>query len=227
MRRTRRPPATTSIAAPDRAPIPGPREPVPTSVTEGPDGALYVGLLTSFPFWRGSAAVLRVDYPSLLPLSRLDLPPEAERKMNILRTGITRNSLKTGTEVVVRGYQSKDALCDTHPKTKVKTCKANGRDVTFPDGRKLFMGSSGTGAPRKSHSRPQLVSRVGSNSRNCCGRLAKCVRSGPIVPAAILFDLVNGGDKAWSIAPYRVLGRQACEAAGVTMYFTGTRHFAH
>jgi hypothetical protein len=66
----------------------------------------------------------------------------------LLRTGITKNSLKKGTEVVVRGYQSKDALCDVHPKTKVKTCKANGRDVTFPNGCKLFVGSSGTGAPR-------------------------------------------------------------------------------
>jgi hypothetical protein len=66
----------------------------------------------------------------------------------LLRTGITRNSLKPGTEVVVRGYQSKDALCDVHPKTHVKTCKANGRDVTFPNGCKLFVGSSGTGAPR-------------------------------------------------------------------------------
>ncbi len=66
----------------------------------------------------------------------------------LLRTGITRNSLKIGTGVVVRGYQSKDALCDIHPKTKVKTCKANGRDVTFPNGCKLFVGSSGTGAPR-------------------------------------------------------------------------------
>jgi hypothetical protein len=66
----------------------------------------------------------------------------------LLRTGITRQSLKVGTEVVVRGYQSKDALCDISPKTKVKTCKANGRDVTFPNGCKLFVGSSGTGAPR-------------------------------------------------------------------------------
>lgn len=37
----------------------------------------------------------------------------------------------------------------------------------------------------------------------------------PIVPAAILFDLANGGDKAWGEAPpYRALGRAACEAAG-------------
>ena len=59
----------------------------------------------------------------------------------LLRSGIDRNTLKIGTEIVVRGYQSKDKLC-------TPACKANGRDVTFPDGRKLFMGSSGTGAPR-------------------------------------------------------------------------------
>ena len=59
----------------------------------------------------------------------------------LLRRGITKDSLVIGTEIVVRGYQSKDALCK--PK-----CRANGRDVTFPDGRKLFMGSSGTGAPK-------------------------------------------------------------------------------
>ncbi|MFN3584525.1 DUF6152 family protein [Phenylobacterium sp.] len=59
----------------------------------------------------------------------------------LLRAGIDRNSLRPGTEVIVRGYQSKDKLCT--PK-----CKANGRDVTFADGRKVFMGSSGTGAPK-------------------------------------------------------------------------------
>ena len=59
----------------------------------------------------------------------------------LLRSGIDRNSLKPGTEIVVRGYQSKDKLCKP-------ACKANGRDVTFPDGRKIFMGSSGTGAPK-------------------------------------------------------------------------------
>ena len=35
----------------------------------------------------------------------------------------------------------------------------------------------------------------------------------PIVPAAILFDLLNGGDKAWADNPYRVLGRRAFDAA--------------
>jgi hypothetical protein len=58
----------------------------------------------------------------------------------LIRSGITKASLPAGTEIIVRGYQSKDKLCRP-------ACKANGRDVTFPDGRKLFMGSSGTGAP--------------------------------------------------------------------------------
>ena len=59
----------------------------------------------------------------------------------LIRRGFSKQSLKPGTEIIVRGYQSKDKLC-------APDCKANGRDVTFPDGRKLFMGSSGTGAPR-------------------------------------------------------------------------------
>jgi hypothetical protein len=59
----------------------------------------------------------------------------------LLRAGITRDTLKIGTEIVVRGYQSKDHEC-------TPLCRANGRDMTFPDGRKIFMGSSGTGAPR-------------------------------------------------------------------------------
>jgi hypothetical protein len=42
---------------------------------------------------------------------------------------------------VVRGYQSKDHGCKP-------ACKANGRDMAFTDGRKVFMGSSGTGAPK-------------------------------------------------------------------------------
>ena len=54
----------------------------------------------------------------------------------LMRRGVTRESLKVGTKIVVDGYQSKDG---TH--------RANGRDLTLPDGQKLFLGSSGTGAP--------------------------------------------------------------------------------
>ncbi len=53
------------------------------------------------------------------------------------RRGITRDSVKIGTVIMVAGYRAKDG-----------TNKANGRDITFADGRTLFMGSSGTGAPR-------------------------------------------------------------------------------
>ena len=56
----------------------------------------------------------------------------------LLRRGLTRESLKYGTELIVDGYQTKDHSLK----------RANGRDVTFTDGKKIFLGSSGTGAPR-------------------------------------------------------------------------------
>src|SRR5687767_9707673 len=55
----------------------------------------------------------------------------------LLRSGLTRKSLPEGTEILVDGYKAKNG-----------TNRANGRDLTFTDGRRLFMGSSGTGAPR-------------------------------------------------------------------------------
>ena len=54
----------------------------------------------------------------------------------LFRRGFTKESLLPGTKVVVEGYQAKNGLK-----------RANGRDLTFPDGKKLFLGSSGTGAP--------------------------------------------------------------------------------
>ena len=54
----------------------------------------------------------------------------------LLRRGFTKNSVAVGTEVQVVGYQSKDG-----------SLRANGRDITLPNGQKLFLGSSGTGAP--------------------------------------------------------------------------------
>jgi hypothetical protein len=55
----------------------------------------------------------------------------------LFRRGINKNSIPNGTVVVVDGYQAKDG-----------SRRMNGRDLKFPDGRTLFMGSSGTGAPR-------------------------------------------------------------------------------
>jgi hypothetical protein len=54
----------------------------------------------------------------------------------LMRRGITKDSIKIGQKILVEGYQSKDG-----------SRRANGRDLTLPDGTKLFLGSSGTGAP--------------------------------------------------------------------------------
>jgi hypothetical protein len=54
----------------------------------------------------------------------------------LFRRGFTKDTLTPGTEVVIDGYQAKDG-----------SNRANGRDITLPDGKKLFLGSQGTGAP--------------------------------------------------------------------------------
>ena len=61
---------------------------------------------------------------------------EAGAPNALLRRGWTKASLLPGTEVLVEGYQAKDGAN-----------RANGRDITFKDGKKLFVGSAGTGAP--------------------------------------------------------------------------------
>jgi Family of unknown function (DUF6152) len=55
----------------------------------------------------------------------------------LLRRGLRRDCLAIGTQVIVDGYQTKDHSLK----------RANGRDITFADGSKIFLGSSGTGAP--------------------------------------------------------------------------------
>ena len=54
----------------------------------------------------------------------------------LLRRGASKETLKPGVEINVDGYRAKDG-----------SRRANGRDLTLPDGRTLFLGSSGTGAP--------------------------------------------------------------------------------
>jgi hypothetical protein len=63
---------------------------------------------------------------------------EAGAPNALLRRGFTKNSLLPGTVIVVEGYQAKDGAL-----------RANGRDITYTDGRKLFVGSSNTGAPEE------------------------------------------------------------------------------
>jgi Family of unknown function (DUF6152) len=54
----------------------------------------------------------------------------------LLRRGFTKNSLEKGQKITVDGFQAKDG-----------SNRANGSNITYPDGKKLFLGSSGTGAP--------------------------------------------------------------------------------
>ena len=61
---------------------------------------------------------------------------EAGTPNTLFRRGVTKDSLMVGTEIFVDGYLAKDGS---------KRC--NGRNILLPDGRKLFLGSSGTGAP--------------------------------------------------------------------------------
>ena len=55
---------------------------------------------------------------------------------SLFRRGITKNTVRVGMQVVVDGYQARDG-----------SRRANGRDVTLPEGKKLFLGSQNTGAP--------------------------------------------------------------------------------
>ena len=54
----------------------------------------------------------------------------------LFRRGFTRESVKAGMEITVEGYRAKNGAN-----------RANGRDLILKDGKRLFMGSSGTGAP--------------------------------------------------------------------------------
>jgi len=55
----------------------------------------------------------------------------------LIRKGVTKNSLPIGTEIVVDGFRAKDG-----------SFRANGLDVTFPDGRKILLGGSAPGTPQ-------------------------------------------------------------------------------
>ena len=55
----------------------------------------------------------------------------------LLRRGANKNTFPEGTEIIIDGYQARDHT----------ELRANARNVTFPNGQKLFLGSTGTGAP--------------------------------------------------------------------------------
>ena len=62
---------------------------------------------------------------------------EAGPPGTLIRAGFTKESLAPGTVIVVNGYRAKDGAL-----------RANGRDITLPDGRLLFVGGSSPGAPK-------------------------------------------------------------------------------
>jgi hypothetical protein len=62
---------------------------------------------------------------------------EAGPPGTLVRAGFTRDSLAAGTVIKVNGYRAKDGAL-----------RANGRDITLPDGRLLFVGGSSPGAPK-------------------------------------------------------------------------------
>ena len=67
---------------------------------------------------------------------------EAGTPNTLLRRGFTKDSLKVGTEILVDGYQSKDG-----------SLRANGRDLTLPNGQTLFLGSNSPDAPKEENSK--------------------------------------------------------------------------
>ena len=61
---------------------------------------------------------------------------EAGTPVVLFRRGFTKDSLAPGTEIIIDGYRAKDG-----------SRRANGRDLTFADGRTLFLRDQNTNAP--------------------------------------------------------------------------------
>jgi len=62
----------------------------------------------------------------------------------LIRRGFRRDAVKEGMEIMIEGFQAKNGKM-----------RANGRDLVLPDGKRLFMGSSGTGAPQDGRDVPE------------------------------------------------------------------------
>ena len=61
----------------------------------------------------------------------------------LVRRGFTKKSVEAGTEITIQGYRAKNGAN-----------RANGADMILPNGKRLFLGSSGTGAPKDGPDEP-------------------------------------------------------------------------
>ena len=96
--------------------------------------------------WVNPHAWVHIAVTEMVKVDGTVVPPDPSQEVwaveggtpnTLLRRGLRRECLAIGTEVIVDGYQTKDHSLK----------RANGRDITFADGSKIFLGSSGTGAP--------------------------------------------------------------------------------
>ena len=86
--------------------------------------------------WINPHAWIHIDVPATGGAKPTRWMIEAAAPNAMLRRGFNQESLPIGTEILVEGFQAKDGAN-----------RANGSSITYPDGKKLFIGSQGTGAP--------------------------------------------------------------------------------
>jgi Family of unknown function (DUF6152) len=91
--------------------------------------------------WTNPHTWIHIEVPS--PAGKADVwAVEGAAPNALIRRGWSKNSLPYGIEITVDGFQAKDG-----------SFRANAREVTFPDGTRLSVGSTGTGAPDEKRER--------------------------------------------------------------------------
>ena len=100
--------------------------------------------------WVNPHALIYVTGPATGPRTQAPMTAVfwAGTPNGLIRSGLTRETLKAGAQVVIRGYQAKDRSCPAHAVTGTATCLLEARDLAFiGDDRRYFIGSTGHNAP--------------------------------------------------------------------------------